>query len=310
MDSSQRTSGMSSHLPPHETPQHAGPNDTKGDMTKIYRQALAAFYQSRAPFRLVSSSLRPDAVAPARDGYQRLVVLDSSFNPPTRAHAEMLLSALRASEGLKTRVLLLLAVKNADKPADEPASFPVRLGMMDSFGSSPGLRDDGVPVDVGVTTRPYFHDKSSAIADSGAFELEQQQVFLAGFDTLIRIFDPKYYTETGKDGETSMQAALGPFFQRAALRITLRPDDKWGGVEEQRDWVRQLREGKLNEMGGKVEWMDKVELVDGVKGEAVSSSKARKMVSEGKIDGIEDLVGAEVQEWIADQNLYRDDGKQ
>ncbi|EHK16046.1 uncharacterized protein TRIVIDRAFT_25247, partial [Trichoderma virens Gv29-8] len=243
---------------------------------------------------------------------RRLVVLDSSFNPPTRAHAEMARSALKwasssssSSEG--TRLMLLLAVNNADK-APKPASFPVRLGMMEGFGRDllgsleleGGVRPE---IDLAVTKMPYFNDKARVIGESGFYSSwggqEPEQVFLAGFDTVIRIFNPKYY------GEGGMRAALGPFFERARLRVTMRTDDGWGGEAEQREYVRGLGEGKLDEVGGDVAWAGRVDLVEGT-GDGVSSSKVREMVKTGEKDGLERLVDEEVMGWIEREGLYRE----
>ncbi len=45
-----------------------------------------------------------------------LYVLDSSFNPPTRAHFDMAVSALEHDRGAAPkRLILLLATRNADK---------------------------------------------------------------------------------------------------------------------------------------------------------------------------------------------------
>ena len=76
--------------------------------------------------------------------------------------------------GSGTRVLLLLATNNADK-APRPAAFPHRLAMMYVFardlaellaaGPSPGP-GTGMAIDIGVTTEPYFHSKSAAVAES------------------------------------------------------------------------------------------------------------------------------------------------
>ncbi|KAJ8119327.1 hypothetical protein ONZ43_g3700 [Nemania bipapillata] len=118
-------------------------------------------------------------------------------------------------------------------------------------------------VDIAVTTEPYFHAKSQAIAasdfyhgigESGQLEkvvgianaVKSEQVYLAGYDTLIRIFNQKYYPDN------SMKASLGPFFAHARLRITMRTDDNWGTAAEQISYLDELRTGKLEEAGDKI----------------------------------------------------------
>ncbi|KAL2205782.1 Nucleotidylyl transferase [Sarocladium strictum] len=292
-------------------------------------QSLAAFQTSPKRFEVICSLPWSRNIKPPYDnnGYEhearsiefanasgseqakRLVVLDSSFNPPTRAHAAMLRSALTSSPASTrepTRVLLLLAVKNADK-APQPAAFPSRLGMMTAFREELRTWDEGknVDVDVGVTTEPYFHDKALAIRDSGLYGKQEQpeSVFLAGFDTLIRVLNPKYYTQEG-----GIQAALDPFFKSSILTVTLRGDDDWGSADEQRAYVRSLREDGENGIvakGGKKEWLERIELVDGVEGEAVSSSRARKAVKLN--EDLYGMVGPEVKRWVMGEELYREE---
>ncbi|KAK0756976.1 hypothetical protein N5P37_010501 [Trichoderma harzianum] len=278
----------------------------------FFARSLTSFHSSPDVFRILCTlphaGAEPVSRRPA-SGVCRLVVLDSSFNPPTRAHAEMARSALKwasssFSEG--TRLMLLLSVNNADK-APKPASFPVRLGMMEGFGRDLLGSLEGVvggpEIDLAVTKMPYFHDKARAIGESGMYssggQEEPEQVFLAGFDTVIRIFNPKYY------GEGGMRAALRPFFKRARLRVTMRTDDEWGGEEEQREYVRGLGEGKLDEVGGDVAWARRVDLVEGG-GDGVSSSKVRDMVKIGEREGLEKLVDGEVMGWIEGEGLYRE----
>lgn len=221
---------------------------------------------------------------------------------------------------------MLLAVNNADK-APKPASFEHRLLLMHSFAgdiqkawraatrpgstaSTPDQKagdggDDLLPVDIGLTAHPFFHDKSAAIAQSPEYsspspaspsslsEPHAEQVFLAGFDTLVRIFNPKYYRppvpESGVDApaagkrKPAIQMALDPFFARARLRITMRADDDWGGREDQLRYVEGLVEGdELDKVSGRREWARRVEMVDGMEGSkeeaVVSSTLAREAV--------------------------------
>lgn len=238
------------------------------------------------------------------------------------------------------RLLLLLAVNNADKAA-KPATFEERLLMMGAFAgdiqqawrklekqtvaqeeeathANTQAREDEatLPVDIGLTTHPYFHDKSAATAASPEYDFaasaaqtgsegepHTSQIFLAGYDTLIRIFTPKYYTspvpEAGVDlpqpNKTPMQIALDPFFARAQLRVTMRTDADWGGREDQLGYVERIMHGKeLEEVGGRREWARRVELVEGMSGEmeggAVSSTLAREAVKAGDWGRLRELV--------------------
>ncbi|KOS22365.1 POF1 -like protein [Escovopsis weberi] len=314
---------------------------------------------------------------------QRLVVLDSSFNPPTTAHARMALSALRAQQHVpasadpdtpapRTRLVLLLAVQNADKAPDKPAALAQRLCMMDVFArglqraaastfASGGDAARRVPIDVAVTKSPFFCDKARAMAGCEAYaasssgggsgssgdspqfspspspsphppttprstpipalwqlassggslgpvpaaaaaEQQPQMVFLVGFDTVVRILDPKYYPG-------GMAPALAPLFARARLRVTGRPHGGWGSAAEQERWVAGLAAG-LAARGGDASWAGRIELVrddergrEG-EGEGVSSSRAREVVRAGELDKLEGLVDDGVREWIVKGGLY------
>ncbi|KAG8162724.1 hypothetical protein KVR01_007202 [Diaporthe batatas] len=285
--------------------------------------ALRSFQSSGRPFQLIQQDA-PGTAAAAPRRCRALVVLDSSFNPPTLAHMHMATSAVRdlrkqqqqqqdmaTADGLadEVRLLLLLAVNNADK-APKPATFEERLLMMEAFRQD--IRDNEattLPVDIGLTTHPYFHDKSAAIATSPEYNDPQQtkQIFLAGYDTLTRIFTPKYYTspvpEAGVDpprpGKTPMQMALDPFFARAQLRVTMRTDDDWGGREDQLGYIERIMHGgELEEVGGRREWAGRVELVEGTSGGAeggvVSSTLAREAVRARDWGRLRELVPGEV----------------
>ena len=118
-------------------------------------------------------------------GPRSLVVLDSSFNPPTRAHMHLLTSVMQRFEC--DDGLLLLAKQNADKPV-VGASLVQRLQMMELLASDSASR-----VCCGVTGHPLFIDKAAALQ---ALCVAGARVhMIVGFDTWIRITDPKYYPE-------------------------------------------------------------------------------------------------------------------
>ncbi|KAF5024336.1 hypothetical protein F66182_3613 [Fusarium sp. NRRL 66182] len=267
-------------------------------LISFFSRALTSFQSSPDALRVLCTLPHTANVPAPRRPVGRvrdLVILDSSFNPPTLAHASMARSALRSKR--EQRLMLLLSVNNADK-APKPASFPVRLAMMEAMGRA--LLDEGVEIDVAVTTMPFFHDKAKAIIGSGVYAGQDggqlTQTFLAGFDTMVRILNPKYYNE-------GIQSALGPFFEGAKVRVTTRPDETWGGVEEQRAWLTKER---VREVGGDEGWVGKVEMVEGREGDdAVSSSRVREVVKSGG-EGLDGLVGGEVREWIEREALYRE----
>ncbi|KAI1012541.1 hypothetical protein LB504_008356 [Fusarium proliferatum] len=156
------------------------------------------------------------------------------------------------------------------------------------------LLDEGVEIDVAVTTMPFFHDKAKAISESGFYATQDGgqpvQTFLAGFDTIVRIFNPKYYNE-------------GPFFDKCKVRVTTRPDETWGGVDEQRAWLTKER---VRDVGGNEAWVERVEMVEGREGDGdVSSSRVREVVKSGE-GSLQGLVGEKVGGWIEREALYRE----
>ncbi|KAK2730114.1 cytidylyltransferase family protein [Colletotrichum kahawae] len=292
-------------------------------LVDFFSRSLSSFQSSQDAFRVLctlphhrENAAPPPSPSPSprrpQQPVKSLVVLDSSFNPPTLAHLRMATSAIQASGGAGVsgaRLLLLLAVNNADK-APKPVAFAVRLGLMYAFAEDllalEGGREGeggGMEVDVGVTAMPFFHDKARAVEGSGFYGTEGvEQVYLAGYDTLIRIFDPKYYPAA----EGGMKAALGPFLDRGRLRISLRVGDEWGGEGEQVAYLERLREGGLEEVGGRREWAGRVELVEGMEGEVVSSSRVREMAGRGDEEGLRGLLGDRVRGWVLEEGLYRE----
>ncbi|KAF6825420.1 cytidylyltransferase family protein [Colletotrichum plurivorum] len=294
---------MSSSIPNPEAAM-----SSRKSLVELFNRSLSTFQTSSDAFRVVCTLPRladsPSSSAPRqpRQKVDSLVVLDSSFNPPTLAHLRMARSALRDgssnSSGGGARLLLLLAVNNADKKP-KPASFGERLGMMHAFAEDLLEEEEEVEVDLGLTTRPYFHEKSAVIAEEGGYG-GAEQVYLVGFDTLIRIFDGKYYDDMG--------AALGPFLGRARVRVTMRTDDAWGDEEEQEWYLEGLKDGGLEAVGGRAEWAERVEMVRG-RGqgeEVVSSTRVREAAARGDGEGLKGLLSNRVREWVVEEGLYRE----
>lgn len=283
----------------------------------------------------ISTNRKTDALERSKPRLpRRIIVMDASFNPPTSAHMQMATSAIRsAGDRRNTRLLLLLAVSNADK-APKPASFEQRLAMMNALAqdvyeeisyddeagaAAPESDDNGhrFGIDLALTTLPYFHDKSAALAAvvETAFEppptgrAPVEQVFLIGYDTLIRLFNPKYYSRT-ENGETvnGIREALSPLFGRARARLTLRADADWGGREEQLAYLENVRHGDaLEQAGGLKEWASRIDVAE--TGDAhglVSSTSAREAAARGDWVRLRELVPPRVAAWVQDERLYQE----
>eukprot|EP00419_Tripos_fusus_P049040 CAMPEP_0172836594 /NCGR_PEP_ID=MMETSP1075-20121228/26586_1 /TAXON_ID=2916 /ORGANISM="Ceratium fusus, Strain PA161109" /LENGTH=260 /DNA_ID=CAMNT_0013679841 /DNA_START=90 /DNA_END=872 /DNA_ORIENTATION=+ len=125
------------------------------------------------------------------EGPVEVAVLDSSFNPPTRSHLNMLSHA--AQQLGFSRTLLLLAKQNADKPV-VGAGLTQRLEMMQAIAES---AEPAGSMLCGITAHGLFVDKAAAL--KGLFGSTSRIAMLVGFDTWIRIIDPKYYENDALD---------------------------------------------------------------------------------------------------------------
>lgn len=303
--------------------------------------ALSSFQSSKSAFRVLRSiNLSPSSKTSSNPSAspKTLFILDSSFNPPSRAHLALARSALHESSTKQHeapyRLLLLFSTHNADK-APSAASFPQRLALMTVFAqdllhdltarnedqagtygdehnenqSLPGDRQAYVTptIDIGVTTAPYYTDKSAAIRDEGhtTYPTDPVHVHILGYDTLTRILAAKYYA-----GFTPPLSALAPFFDGGhGLRVTLRPSDEYGSVEEQRRFIEGLAEGRMEHDGADRRWAGQIETVEAGDGVGVSSTRIRKAAKEGDWKEVEALCTEGVARAIRDEAVYEGDDR-
>ncbi|KAL2421781.1 hypothetical protein ABEF95_006699 [Exophiala dermatitidis] len=375
-----------------------------------FSQCLKDFAESSSRFEVLHTI--PPSHPPSSQSIRTLYVLDSSFNPPSRAHMSLVKTALRKASSSPTasqsqaqapqpaehtstsapRVLFLLATVNADKKP-KPADFEDRLVMMTlmaeqlraSFNNPSTSNDSTVNtqaststtdtnntstnpssplpiIDIGITKEPYFTDKARCIDESNIYHppvatpnhnhVENntsttstgqyiEQIHLTGFDTLIRIFTPKYYPNYHPP-----LSALQPFLSRHRLRATVRVDTDspsqnlkdvqaegsgfgqqpqpqsqqsqpqsqqqspvsadFSTIQGQLSLVSQIADGDFENLGLKREWANRVELVVDESGEAqgVSSTRVREAASQRRWDEVEMLVGHKVAQWIVQRRLY------
>jgi nicotinamide-nucleotide adenylyltransferase len=168
------------------------------------------------------------------------------------------------------------------------------------------MGDSVLPVvDVGVTKLPYFHEKAATITASGMYAPTTEQVYLTGYDTLVRLLDPKYYPPKHR------LDTLEPFMSRNRIRVTYRADASWGSKAEQEEYLANLAQGEREHEGGRREWADRIDLVEGrLDGEEIiSSTKVREAARRGDQEALKKLVTDGVAEWVVAEGLYRDDAK-
>ncbi|KAI9930887.1 hypothetical protein MW887_010538 [Aspergillus wentii] len=270
-----------------------------------FSRSLKRFTASSTNFQILSSvPSSTEAQPPPPDV---LYVLDSSYNPPTHAHLRIASSALLENSSRLPRLLLLLATQNADKPP-KPALFEDRLIMMELFArdllsymKTTAPSQPAPQIDIGVTKMPYFIGKAAEIDSAGVYPKSLEQVHLTGYDTLIRIFDTKYYPP-----EQTLHP-LQPFISQHRLRVTMRPNDEWGNKEEQEAFLLNLAQGGREHEGGKREWAERIQFVEGKKpGERPVSSTLAREASQRNPQDLEWLVPEKVRGFLSSQQPYTD----
>ena len=161
------------------------------------------------------------------------------------------------------------------------------------------LSDETV-VDVGLTDKPYYNDKSAAIDESEAYPSAPLHIHLTGYDTFIRIFNPKYYS-----GHSPPLSALNGFFAKHGLFVMLRPDGE-SDERKQREYLEDIRQGKLEKDGAKKEWAHRIRLAPSSE-EAVdvSSTKVREAMTSGDEHTLRKFCTPRVADWVSSNGLYK-----
>ncbi|TKY89422.1 hypothetical protein EX895_001953 [Sporisorium graminicola] len=197
--------------------------------SKVARAAASASTSSGSGVRLVYStrSCWPFAAGSSSSSAESrtldIAVLDSSFNPPSRAHLALLLSQpiLADQKRCYDGHLLLFSTQNADKGAGKPgdASLSQRVEMMtlmakdvERIQAASGHRAN---VAVGLVDKPLIFAKSTLTWDllkqqqQQGEETEPRLHWVVGFDTLYRVFQLKYYPSL-----QAFQQQCSQFFER------------------------------------------------------------------------------------------------
>lgn len=198
-------------------------------------------------------------------------MLSASFNPPTRAHVALLEVAGEAFH-LEEQVLLL-AITHVEKP---PEGFPFaeRLAMLKAIARRrPGWS-------VALCNRPRFFEKARALR--AAVGEGPALFFIMGGDTLIRLFDPRYYPDV------PLEAALAEFFAAAHLLVAPRPP-----------WDRSALEAFLEDRERK-DYRGRIDFLPLSSTFAeISSSAVRQRLARG--EPVEGLVPPEILPWLTDR---------
>ncbi|WBW75443.1 nicotinamide-nucleotide adenylyltransferase [Schizosaccharomyces osmophilus] len=214
-----------------------------------------------------------------------LYVLDSSFNPPHNAHLGM---CHFVPEG--SNLVLLLSIANADK-TEAPATLDIRLTMLEALKQRIKNRN----VSIALCKYALFADKCVCLSK---YCSPKEQIYLVGFDTLIRILNCKYYPEK------SIQKTLSPFFERSRILCFYRETDDSTREELQKTYPSKLEKGELENVA--TEWSTRIHFakLDSNMGKGVSSTAIRKAISSGN-EGVQSrMIPNEVLTIIKVTNPY------
>ena len=125
---------------------------------------------------------------PINESGKKLGVFSGSFNPITIAHIKMFEEAQVHFE--LDEILLLLAKANVDK---DEFGIPLSGRVL----TLKRYADEGNNVSIGLSSHGRYIDKISALKE--IYPEGTEYHFIIGYDTLVRIFDPKYYTDIDKE---------------------------------------------------------------------------------------------------------------
>ena len=122
-----------------------------------------------------------------RDTGGVLTVLPASFNPPTSAHDALVREAGKVV-GFD-EILLVLDQRAMDKELIDAPLEERLLMLLVLFGDDPRIS-------LGIATQGLFLDKVEAIYQ--IYPRDTQLYFIVGYDTIMRVLDPRYYEARDK----------------------------------------------------------------------------------------------------------------
>ena len=165
-------------------------------MENVFSQKQLAHYQASLDALNLESLPQAQLIYPTHHyNSAKIGILDASFNPMTLAH-EALVNITKDTHKLDEAILMLSGA-NVDKKIFG-ASLPQRLAMLVHYAKQQPH------CSVVLCSHARFVDKIAALKT--CYGPQIQCYFIVGFDTLIRIFDPKYYTDMPAELETLFDA--------------------------------------------------------------------------------------------------------
>jgi len=137
---------------------------------------------------------------------------------------------------------------------------------------------------------------------------------LTGFDTLIRILNPKYYPPS------HTLHSLQPFLAQHRLRVTYRADSSspsapdpnlsppYESKESQDQYLKDIESGRRETEGALPSWVqdERIVMVEGRREgeEVVSSTRVREAIKNGDRRALSHLVTDGIAEYILKEKFY------
>ena len=206
-------------------------------------------------------------------GGERLGIFSGSFNPLTVAHIRMIEAAQKEYD--LDEILLILARANVDKGVFG-LSLADRLLMLKLYAAN---RKD---FSVAACSHGKFIEKIEALKP--VYPAGIHFSFIVGYDTFIRLFDPKYYTD--------LHGALEALFDQCRFIVANRQD-------YDAEAVRQVME--VPDYHRYAGCIDLIELPDFYA--EISSTDIRSQIQAG--NSVDHLVPSEVQGFLKAVQAYQ-----
>jgi nicotinamide-nucleotide adenylyltransferase len=252
-------------------------------------------------------------------------VLDSSFNPPQRAHFALAKSAKPdfPDESIKGKahydsLLLIFSVRNADKGTGtkKDASPVNRLEMMQEFAKDVE-QETKANVAVAIVEEPLMFSKSTLIHDyiqtlQNPESLPVRLHWLVGFDTLQRFFQIKYYPS-----QDYFDTACKRFFEQERTTFVCArrgkdslPNKKGEGKteEEEENELLQSKEVKPWLDRGVIVMMDLHQKVQNVSSTAIREILHNEEERNSKLTSrLEEMTTPRVARYLVQESVYKGD---
>jgi nicotinamide-nucleotide amidase len=193
-------------------------------------------------------------------------------NPPTRAHREILIEAVKTYP--HDEVVVMLDIYHADKSVEE-ASLEERMEML-------RIAFDGVPnLSIGISSKGLFVEKLDLIREVWKSE---KITFLVGMDTMVRILSPAFYQDP--------DLALKKLFENSGFIVAERKDMDEKKIEE------IFRERNLEKYLNKIKVLKTPSSL-----KDISSTEVRERIKRN--EPVSDLLLQGVEEFIRERKLYK-----